>query len=44
MVKTLLAAEAEVDKATSDGQTPLYRASDNGHLEVVKTPWLPRRW
>jgi ankyrin repeat protein len=37
VVKTLLAAEAEVNKANSDGETPLHRASFNGHLEVVKT-------
>jgi ankyrin repeat protein len=37
VVKTLLAAEAEVDKADNDGKTPLSWASRYGHLEVVKT-------
>ena len=37
VVKTLLAAGAEVDKADNDGETPLYGASHNGHVEVVKT-------
>jgi ankyrin repeat protein len=37
VVKTLLAAGAEVDKADSDGMTPLYWASRYGHVEVVKT-------
>ena len=37
VVKTLLAAEAEVNKADNGGETPLYWASYNGHVEVVKT-------
>jgi ankyrin repeat protein len=37
VVKTLLAAKAEVNKANNDGETPLYWASRNGHVEVVKT-------
>jgi ankyrin repeat protein len=36
VVKTLLAAEADVNKADDDGETPLYWASHKGHLEVVK--------
>jgi ankyrin repeat protein len=36
VVKALLAAQADVNKADNGGQTPLYRASFNGHLEVVK--------
>ncbi len=37
VVKTLLAAGVEVDKADGDGKTPLYQASCMGHVEVVKT-------
>jgi ankyrin repeat protein len=37
VVKTLLAAGAEVDKADNHGMTPLYWASCHGHVEVVKT-------
>ena len=36
VVKTLLAAEAEVNKANKYGNTPLSMASRNGHLEVVQ--------
>ena len=36
VAKCLLAAEAEVDKANNVGQTPLWWASCNGLLEVVK--------
>ena len=45
MVKTLIAAKADVDKADSSGETPLCFASSGlqycfgsqyGHLEVVK--------
>ena len=37
VVKSLLAAEVEVDKADNSGETPLYGASRYGHLDVVKT-------
>ena len=37
MVKELLGGGADVNQATTDdGSTPLYIASQNGHLEVVK--------
>jgi ankyrin repeat protein len=37
VVKTLLAAKAEVNKSSDEGWTPLLGASCEGHLEVVKT-------
>ena len=37
IVKTLLAAKAEVNKSNIYGWTPLLMASQNGHLEAVKT-------
>ena len=37
VVKTLLAAKAEVNTADNEGNTPLWWASDRGHVEVVKT-------
>ena len=36
MVKTLLAAKAEVDKANNKGMTPLHEASGYGQPKVVK--------
>ena len=36
VVKALLAAQADVNKASNDGETPLHWASNEGHLEVVK--------
>ena len=35
VVKTLLAAGAEVDKANSDGQTPLFWALHFGYTEIA---------
>ena len=35
-MKVLLAAGADPDKATSDGETPCYTAAKMGHTEVVK--------
>jgi ankyrin repeat protein len=36
VVEALLAAQADVNKASNDGETPLHWASYKGHLEVVK--------
>ena len=36
MVQCLLAHGADKDKATNDGRTPLYAASQNGHVDVVQ--------
>jgi serine/threonine-protein phosphatase 6 regulatory ankyrin repeat subunit B len=36
MVRVLLEHKADVDKAKGDGVTPLYIASENGHLDVVR--------
>ena len=36
IVKLLLDAKADVNKATKDGATPLYIAAQEGQLEVVK--------
>jgi ankyrin repeat protein len=32
----LLNAEADVDKTTNDGSTPLLMAAQGGHLELVE--------
>ena len=37
MVRALLDAAASVDQATWDGTTPLYKAAQKGHVEVVRT-------
>jgi ankyrin repeat protein len=37
VVKALLGAEADVNKADKSGWTPLHCASNSGHLEVVQT-------
>ena len=36
VVRLLIEAGADKDKANDDGTTPLYVASINGHLEVVR--------
>ena len=36
VVELLLAEGAEVDKAASNGMTPLYASSQRGHREVVR--------
>ena len=36
MVKALIEAGADVNKADNGGWTPLYRAAQNGHEAVVK--------
>ena len=35
MVKALIEAGADVNKAADDGETPLYTAASNGHEAVV---------
>jgi ankyrin repeat protein len=34
-VQALIAAGADVNKASNDGRTPMYWASQEGHLEVA---------
>ena len=36
VVQALIAAGADVNKASNDGRTPIYWASFYGHLEVVQ--------
>ena len=37
VVNVLLAAGAEINKATNNGYTPLHWASINGHFDIVKS-------
>ena len=37
VVRSLIAAEADVDRGCNEGATPLFVASQNGHAEVVRT-------